>query len=88
MLVFSTLPNHTQIPYRPEPAGNQTVEECPTLLSSVVDRYVSVHYFCKLLTHLCLLVPERDTTLDPVGLLHPFPKKYAMEHLSTDVMVY
>ena len=38
MLVFSTLPNLTQIRYRPEPAGNQTVEECPTLLSSVVDR--------------------------------------------------
>ena len=41
MLVFSTLPNLTQIRYRPdegEPAGNQTVEEYPTLLSSVVDR--------------------------------------------------
>ena len=41
MLVFSTLPNLTQIRYRPdegEPAGNQTVEKCPALLSSVVDR--------------------------------------------------
>ena len=61
MLVFSILPNLTQIRYSPdegepagnqlpnltqiryspdegEPAANQTVDECPTLLSSVVDR--------------------------------------------------
>ena len=41
MLVFSILPNLTQIRYRPdegEPAANQTVDECPILLSSVVDR--------------------------------------------------
>ena len=41
MLVFSILPNLTQIRYSSdegEPANNQTVEECPTLLSSVEDR--------------------------------------------------
>ena len=41
MLVFSILPNLSQIRYSPdegEPAANQTVDECPTLLSSVEDR--------------------------------------------------
>ena len=38
MLVFSTLPNLTQIRYRPDEGEPETVEECPALLSSVVDR--------------------------------------------------